>query len=208
MIFSNCGFFGFPLLKAVYGDIGVFWGGFYVTVFNIVMWTYGVFILSRANREMKIKITKIFINNGSVPCILGVILYILRFRFYQPVYHSMDLIGSTCTPLSMIIIGGMIAEIPVKRLISEPHVYYTSFIHLVVLPVVSGLVLKLFGFPREIAIFGRAHDVAPQCRGIGDVCRKLRHPSRPCRADGGNIDASVGRNSAAYHAACQRPCVT
>ena len=147
MIFSNCGFFGFPLLKAVYGDIGVFWGGFYVTVFNIVMWTYGVFILSRANREMKIKITKIFINNGSV-------LYILRFRFYQPVYHSMDLIGSTCTPLSMIIIGGMIAEIPVKRLISEPHVYYTSFIHLVVLPVVSGLVLKLFGFPREIAIFG------------------------------------------------------
>ena len=54
----------------------------------------------------------------------------------------------------MIIIGGMIAEIPVKRLISEPHVYYTSFIHLVVLPVVSGLVLKLFGFPREIAIFG------------------------------------------------------
>ncbi len=154
MIFSNCGFFGFPLLKAVYGDIGVFWGGFYVTVFNIVMWTYGVFILSRANREMKIKITKIFINNGSVPCILGFILYILRFRFYQPVYHSMDLIGSTCTPLSMIIIGGMIAEIPVKRLISEPHVYYTSFIHLVVLPVVSGLVLKLFGFPREIAIFG------------------------------------------------------
>ena len=125
MIFSNCGFFGFPLLKAVYGDIGVFWGGFYVTVFNIVMWTYGVFILS-----------------------------ILRFRFYQPVYHSMELIGSTCTPLSMIIIGGMIAEIPVKRLISEPHVYYTSFIHLVVLPVVSGLVLKLFGFPREIAIFG------------------------------------------------------
>lgn len=154
MQFSNCGFFGFPLLKAVYGDIGVFWGGFYVTVFNVVMWTYGIFILSRANPEMKIRVTKIFLNSGSVPCILGFILYLLRFSFYQPVYHSMDLIGSTCTPLSMIIIGGMIAEIPIKRLISDPHVYHTSFIHLIVLPVVCGLALKWVGFSREIAIFG------------------------------------------------------
>lgn len=154
MIFSNCGFFGFPLLRTVYGEIGVFWGGFYAIVFNIAMWTYGVFILSRANREMKIRITKIFLNNGSIPCILGFILYILRFRIYQPIYDSMDLIGSTCTPLSMIIIGAMIAEIPIKRLISDPHVYFTSFIHLIVLPVVCGIALKLFGFSREIAVFG------------------------------------------------------
>ena len=165
MIFSNCGFFGFPLLKAVYGDIGVFWGGFYIIVFNFLMWTYGVFILSRANREMKIRLTKIFLNGGTIPCVIGFLLYILRIEFYPAIYESIDTLGSTCTPLSMVIVGAMIANIPFKQLFTKLTVYYTSFIRLVFLPVVTVLVLKLLGFSEEMTIFGALMMALPSAAG-------------------------------------------
>lgn len=154
IIFANSGFFGFPLLRAVYGNIGVFWGGFYLTIFQFVMWTYGVFVLGRANRDFKIKLTKIFFNNGTIPCVIGFVLYILQVPVYQPVFDSMNTIGATCTPLSMFVIGNMIAGIPLKKLFSKPITYYASFVRLVILPIVCGLLLDILGFSREMAIFG------------------------------------------------------
>lgn len=154
MVFANCGFFGFPLLKAVYGDIGLFWGGFYCIVFNILLWSYGVFVLSRANPDFKIRLTKIFINGGTVPCALGLLLYFLRIPIYEPVLASMKTIGAVCTPLSMLFIGTMIARLPLKKLVTTPLTYYTAFVKLVVLPIVAGILLKLLGFSLEFATFG------------------------------------------------------
>ena len=45
-IFSNCGFMGFPLLQSIYGKSGVFYGSFYVMVFNLFIWTVGVRIFT------------------------------------------------------------------------------------------------------------------------------------------------------------------
>ncbi len=154
MIFSNCGFFGFPLLKAVYGDVGVFWGGFFVVVFNLFLWTYGMFILSRANSEIRINPIKIFLNNGTVSCVAGFVLFLLRVKLYSPIFDSMDKIGDTCTPLSMIAIGAMIAGIPYKKLISGVTAYYASVIRLVIIPLISGLVLSFLGFSKDICVFG------------------------------------------------------
>lgn len=154
IMFANCGFFGFPLLQAVYGDIGVFWGGFFIVIFNFAIWTYGIFILSRANRELKIKITKIFINSGTIPCVIGFLLFILRINFYPPIYNSMAVLGNTCTPLSMAIIGAMLAEIPLKNLLTKPTTYYVSLMKLIVLPMLCGVVLRLIGFSQDISVFG------------------------------------------------------
>ncbi len=154
MVFANCGFFGFPLLKVVYGDIGLFWGGFYCIVFNILLWSYGVFVLSRANREFKIRLTKIFINGGTVPCILGLSLYFLRIPVYPPVLESLKTIGSVCTPLSMLFIGTMIAKIPLKRLVMTPMTYYVAFVKLIMMPLGAAVLLKLLGFSLEFATFG------------------------------------------------------
>ncbi len=154
MIFANCGFFGFPLLKTIYGDIGLFWGGFYCIVFNILIWSYGVFILSRANPDFKIRLTKIFINGGTIPCSIGLLLYFLRIPVYPPVLTSLKTIGEVCTPLSMLFIGTMIARLPLKKLVTTPLTYYTAFVKLVVLPICAGILLKLLGFSLELATFG------------------------------------------------------
>ena len=41
IIFSNAGFMGLPLQEAILGEEGTFFGGAYVAVFNVVVWSFG-----------------------------------------------------------------------------------------------------------------------------------------------------------------------
>lgn len=146
IVFGNCGFFGFPVLEAAFGDIGLFCGGFFVISFNTILWSYGVFIIGRANKEMKLKFTKIFLNAGTIPCALGFVLYALRFKLYAPIYDSMTMIGDVCTPLSLILVGIMLTRVPLKSYITEYSSYYGMAVKLLVLPIVTGVIMKLLGF--------------------------------------------------------------
>ncbi len=146
IVFGNCGFFGFPVLKAAFGDVGLFCGGFFVVAFNTVLWSYGMIIIGRANKEIKIKLTKIFLNAGTVPCILGLVLYASRVKLYAPIYDSMKMIGDACTPLSLILIGIMLSRIPLKNYIKEYSSYYGMAVKLFIVPIVTGVVMKLLGF--------------------------------------------------------------
>lgn len=40
-MYSNCGFMAFPLISAVLGEIGVFYGSAFVGMFNLSLWTQG-----------------------------------------------------------------------------------------------------------------------------------------------------------------------
>ncbi len=161
MIFANCGFFGIPLMRSVYGDTGVFWCGFYCIVYNVLIWSYGVFVLSRANRDFKIRLTKILINGGTVPCALGLLIYFLRIPIYAPILNSMKTIGSAATPLSMIFIGTMLARIPPKKLVTTPLTYYTLFGKMVAMPLLSGVILRLLGFSYDLSVFGALMTALP-----------------------------------------------
>ncbi len=146
IVFGNCGFFGFPVLEAAFGEKGLFCGGFFVVAFNTVLWSYGMLIIGRANKDMRIKLTKIFLNAGTVPCVLGLVLYALRFKLYAPIYDSMTMIGDACTPLSLILIGIMLSRIPIKNYIKEYSSYYGIVVKLFVLPIATGVIMKLLGF--------------------------------------------------------------
>ncbi len=146
IVFGNCGFFGFPVLKAAFGEIGLFCGGFFVVAFNTVLWSYGMFIIGRANKEMKIKVTKIFLNAGTIPCVLGLVLYALKVPTYAPIYNSMKMIGDSCTPLSLILIGIMLTRVPIKSYIKEYSSYYGILLKLFLAPIATGIIMKLLGF--------------------------------------------------------------
>ena len=45
-VFTNCGFIGIPLIRGVFGDQGVFYLMGYLIVFNILLWTWGLYPIS------------------------------------------------------------------------------------------------------------------------------------------------------------------
>ena len=154
MLFGNVGFFGIPVVRTIFGDIGAFYAGFFIISFNIVQWSYGVFVLSRSGKNMSISVKKIFLNAGTIPCTIGLILFFSGIKIYAPVLDGMKMIGDSCTPLSMIIVGSMIARIPIKRLIFKWQPYIVCISKLIIAPVIIGAILSLVGFSDKFALFG------------------------------------------------------
>lgn len=82
-MFGNCGFLGFPVLNAMYGNVGVLYGAFFTTIFNIIAWSYGVYMLSddQSNgKKFDPKLLKKIINPGTVSTLVGVLLFIFKFK--------------------------------------------------------------------------------------------------------------------------------
>ena len=148
IIFGNCGFMGFPVIKAMLGDTALFWAAFYVIDFNIICWTYGMIVLSRARKEIKINVKNMFLNYGTTPCLVGLILWLTRITLPQPLTATIKYMGDVCTPLSMVIVGSLLAKIPVKKLIADLKVYYACFARLIINPIVVILIGKLIGIEK------------------------------------------------------------
>ena len=151
-IFNNCAFLGYPVLKVVFGDsLGIFYGSFYTIFFNIFIWTYGVYLLTKTGENgKKIKLSKesvkksaakIFLNTGFIASVFGLIIFVSGIRFPSLLYDSAKLIGDMTFPLSMLIIGSLIADLDWKGLFLSAKNYYYVLIKLIILPLVVASVL-------------------------------------------------------------------
>ena len=161
MLFANCGFLGFPILTSMFGDIGVFWGSFYIVVFNMTSWTYGMFILSKARPQIKMSFVRMFLNYGSTPCIIGIVLFLLRVKLPAPLLSAMSYMGSICTPITMIIVGGLLATIPFNKMFTNLKVYYQCLIRLFVCPITVTLLCRLIGMESQMILFATAMAALP-----------------------------------------------
>ncbi len=117
---SNLIFMGLPLITALVGAKGIF----YVLLYNIldalVLWTIGIYLCAPVGSggwraDFKKNIKKV-INPSTVALCLS---FLMIFFNWKPVeggtlQSTLTVIGDTCRPLSMIYIGGTLANRPMK----------------------------------------------------------------------------------------------
>jgi predicted permease len=140
-IFCNVGFMGYPVLESIYGGTGVFYAAIFNIPFNLLVWTVGV-MLYTGERDFK-SIRKAITNPALMAVGIGMILFIFSIRLPMPIETSLKLVGSTTTPISMIIIGSMLAGLKFKNIFSDVSIYYATIVRLLVVPMIVYLVLKL-----------------------------------------------------------------
>ncbi len=144
LVFANTGFMGIPVLKALFGDIGAFYGAFFIITFHATLWTYGMILLAKNRGDIKVKPLNLLVNYGTIPVIIGIILYVLPFDLPAPVTQAMDMLSSMCAPGSMIIVGSIVASIPIKELLLDGKAYAVCAVRLLALPaLVCGLTVLL-----------------------------------------------------------------
>jgi predicted permease len=143
-IFSNCAFMGYPVLQSVYGKAGVFYGSIFTVPFIISLWTVGVFLF-HGRRDTAVSWQKVAINPGILAVLAGLILFIFQVKLPVPLMRACDLLGAMTTPLAMILIGSMLAEIHWKELMSGKAVYLAAAVRLIAIPLMTFMVLLAFG---------------------------------------------------------------
>mgnify|MGYP000857558105 CR=1 FL=1 len=142
-VYSNCGYMGLPILEALYGKIGIFYASMYITAYNVFTWTNGVMIFTGEKNAKAFK--KALLNPGIIAVFAGMIIFIFSIKLPYPVLKTCEILGTMTTPLSMLIIGSLIADVNFKELFSGWALYYISVIRLIILPLFVLMVLKLSG---------------------------------------------------------------
>lgn len=140
-IFCNVGFMGYPVLESIYGGIGVFYAAIFNIPFNILVWTVGVMLFT-GEKDFK-SMRKAVANPALIAVFIGLILFAFSISLPLPIATSLKLVGSTTTPISMIIIGSMLAEIQFKNIFSDFSTYYATVVRLLIVPMIVYVVLKL-----------------------------------------------------------------
>lgn len=144
-VFSNCAFIGFPILEALFGEIGLFYGAFYVITYNLGCWSYGAMLMSKGKEGEKFTVKNIFLNIGTISCGIAFVLYVCRVPIPSFLMTTMGHMGSLCTPLSLLVTGSLVAAMPLKNVFLNPKFYAFCGFKLLFLPLAAALILHFTG---------------------------------------------------------------
>ena len=133
--YSNCGFMGIPLALALFGTEGVFYVTAVNTAFNIIIWTFGVYSVTKDKSFISVK--KIVTNPTIIATILGFVLFALRIKIPS----------SGVTPLAMVVAGVTIAQNNILKAFLSARIYIVCALKLIIVP---ALLAVLFAFVPDI----------------------------------------------------------
>ncbi|MCI7642556.1 MAG: AEC family transporter [Subdoligranulum variabile] len=142
--FSNAGYMGFPLIKALFGNEGLLYASGFVTVFNILIWTIGYVVVSgQVNPKQTVRAV------ATCPCIIAVVvglfLYLARIPLPEILTGPIGAIGDMNTPLSMIITGATIASSDLRKLLKNKNLFLVWGLRMLAIPAVELLIFALLG---------------------------------------------------------------
>ena len=147
-VFSNCGYMSLPLQEAMLGEIGVFYGATYIAVFQIMLWTYGVILMSGSIKSISLK--KIIINPGVLSTALGIVLYVFSISIPFTVLEPIKYLGSLNTPVPMVIVGYYLAQASLR--LKGASAYVSLVLRLIASPLIMIAILLCLGISGDIAI--------------------------------------------------------
>lgn len=147
-VYSNCGFMALPLIGAVYGNDGVFYAVAYLTVFNVLYWTHGLYSFTRDKKSVSVK--NCILKPGVWGTLLGVIIFLFQIKLPAPLEKTVSFISDLNTPVPMIILGTYLVNLNIKKILKNGQLWLVCFMRLVAVPVFSIFVAKLMGLAPQV----------------------------------------------------------
>ncbi len=140
--FSNAGFIGIPLVQMTLGEEAVFYISSFVALLNILQWTYGVFILTGDRNTFSFQ--KLRTNPVILSFLGGLLLFFLPVRLPDLLTGMIGSLAAMNGPLAMIVLGTYLAQVSPGSLFKERLAYRSSFVRLILIPVLTIILLGFF----------------------------------------------------------------
>ncbi len=144
MTFSNIGFMGFPVISSLFGSTAVFYTAIINIIFNITSFSIGVILLRYGGgAKAKFNIQKL-LTPGVLFSALAIVIYAFNIQFPAVVSNTIDRIGSTTTPLAMLLMGSTLATMNLIQIFNEGRVYLFCIIKQIIIPIIVYPTVKYF----------------------------------------------------------------
>src|SRR5690554_760759 len=150
LIFANVGYMGIPVIGSIYHETGIMYVIINNIFFNILLWTYGIYIFSTAkDNKTKIQWEKLK-NNGLFAIIIGFFLLFSEIKL-GPITEAVKILGDMTFPLSMLIIGGALTNVSPENMLRDKYIFLQILFKLIILPLIGLLLIHHLPVPKLIA---------------------------------------------------------
>lgn len=140
VMYSNAGNLILPLVSAVLGPEWVIYSTAFMCIQQVSMWVH---LNGMIARQKKPEWKKIITNVNVLAIIFAILLMVFRIRIPAVVNTAMTSVGGLLGPMSMLLIGMLLAGEDIKATVKNPQVWLIALLRLIVLPLVVLVVLKL-----------------------------------------------------------------
>lgn len=141
MICSTSSFIGLPMAEVLYGSLGVMYTPIYQIPARFTMWTAGLSLFTEVTRKDAYK--KLIKHPCIIAIFVGLFLMLLPVSLPTFIQNTIASISRCTIPLSMFVIGAILAEADIKTIFSKKTLYYTV-IRLILFPLFIYAVLLPF----------------------------------------------------------------
>lgn len=158
-VFGNVGFIGIPLASAVLGAESLIFVSIYNLIFNILIYTFGITLLQKAEARqlaagssttqrpgsgITTPLWKKLVNAGTVSAAATIIFYLGDFHVPALVSSTLNYMGQATTLLSMLVLGISLAQMKPKDIFSHPKLYGFTLLRQILVPIGCILMLRPF----------------------------------------------------------------
>ncbi len=181
MVFlSNIGFFGIPVIKAMFGNEYVIYLIFYMLLFNIVAYSLGLFLAIPEDNVGSSFSPRMIINTGTILSITAIILYLADVPIHPTVGNFFTYMGNACIPLSMLLIGGSLAQLDLKEVFSDKNIYIYILLRNILIPGAGILIFRLLPFDPTIVKICCLSASMPIAALTGMLAEQYAHKGNYC----------------------------
>ena len=144
--FCNNGFMGFPVVFALFGAEGLALASMINVPVCVILYSTVAGLIGRDRKGAgvnKPKLRQVLITPINMAILLGVISFLTQLPVPEVVLNPIRLLGSTTTPLSMLVTGMVLSEVRLHAIFRDVVVWKATFVRLLVFPALALFVITL-----------------------------------------------------------------
>ena len=145
LIFNNATFLGYPIVASTFGGEGIIAYCGFIIVFNIALFSYGVFLFKK-KFNLKLILTTL-INPNILAVVFGMIVFFVGIKLPAFITDAVGFVSGATTPLSIICVGYMLSTAHVAHLVKKWKLIIPAAVQLIIGPLVTFFTLRVLNFP-------------------------------------------------------------
>ncbi len=145
LFFNNYGFMGWPICQLLFGSEGFLYAVLYAIPLHLLVYSITPALMSAVGESKKIFDKSMLINMPLFATITGLVVLVSGLSLPIYVTDFLGMVGVTQTPLSMMVIGMILASANLKEILAGIKPYIYSAVRLLILPFAAFLVLRWIG---------------------------------------------------------------
>jgi len=143
-IVCNSAFFGLSVISAVLHSAALPFAAVYLIPQRIAMWLLGVPVFSNAPQNKLAAVAKTLVHPSMIALYAGITLLLTQVAIPDSIMAPISAIGGCTMPLSMILVGSILAEVNLTMLLDK-HIYLYCAMRTIAIPGIIFIICLIFG---------------------------------------------------------------